>query len=121
MSKELKPYEKENEIIRKLRECRNSKQYALTQLNATEKGLERNIKTHKHDVEIYAKDLESQKNTLETLDRKISEYTNHLKEFLPRPKPKKVVKEPILDGKLECDICHKFYKKSGLKSHRKAC
>ena len=120
MSKELKPYEKENIIIRKLRECKNSKQYLLTQQNATEKGFERCKKTYERDVTAYKENLEKTRENLEILDKKIFDYVNTLKEFLPKPKPKIIVADPK-SVKEECKYCGKKYAKSGIKSHQKAC
>ena len=122
MSKELKPYEKENIIIRRLRECRNSKQYIITTINATERGLERLKRTYEHDVKIYAYELEKAKEDVKTIEQKIIEYSNALKEFLPKPKSKpKIVETTPKNGKVACEHCGKEYSKSGIKSHRKAC
>lgn len=121
MSKELKPYERENIIIKKLRQCRNSKQYVISMINATERGLERHKKTYERDVKIYGEELEKAHATITKLDKKILDYSNALKEFLPKSKPKIIVKETAKDDKIQCDICEKYYSKSGFKSHRKAC
>lgn len=120
MSKELKLYEKENIIIRKLRECRNSKQYLLTQQNATERGFKRCNDTYERDAEAYKENLEKTRENLEILDKKILDYVNILKEFLPKPKPKIIVADPK-SVKEECKYCGKKYAKSGIKSHQKAC
>ena len=120
MSKELKPYEKENIVIRKLRECKNSKQYLITQKNATEKGLERCKKTYERDIEAYTENLEKTRENLEILDQKIADYSNQLKEFLPKPKTKITIVDPQ-NGKVACKHCGKKYSKSGIKSHQKAC
>ena len=120
MSKELKPYEKENIIIRKLRECKNSKQYLLTQKNATEKGFERCKKTYERDIEAYKENLEKTRENLDILEKKILDYVNTLKEFLPKPKPKIIVADPK-SVKVACKYCGKKYSKPGIKSHQKAC
>ena len=120
MSKELKPYERENEIIRKLRECKNSRQYLITQLNATEVGFERHKKTYKRDVEIYTEEIKKEKEFMEILDKKILDYSNQLKEFLPKPKVK-ITKVDPKNGKVACKHCGKKYSKNGVKGHQKAC
>ena len=120
MSKELKPYEKENIIIRKLRECKNSKQYLLTQQNATERGFKRCNETYERDAEAYKENLEKTRENLEILDKKILDYSNALKDFLPKPKPKIIVADPK-SVKVACKYCKKEYSKSGIKSHQKAC
>ncbi len=121
MSKELKPYERENIIIRKLRGCKNSKQYLITQLNATERGLERCKRTYEHDIKIYAEEIQKEKDFLDILDGKILDYSTQLKEFLPKPKVKPKQEKPIFNGKIECETCGRLFAKSGIKGHRKAC
>ena len=122
MSKELKPYERENIIIKRLRECRNSKQYIITMINATKRGLERSKRTHERDLKVYSEELEKANATLEQLEKKIRDYSNALKEFLPKPKTKiESIAPKTKDDKIECDICGKYYSKPGFKSHRKAC
>ena len=120
MSKELKPYEKENLTIKRLRECKNSRQYLITQLNATERGFARCKKTYERDIELYTENLEKTRENLEILDQKIKDYSEQLKEFLPKPKPKIVVVD-LKSVKEECKYCGKKYAKSGIKSHQKAC
>ena len=120
MSKELKPYEKENLTIKRLRECKNSRQYLITQLNATERGFARCKKTYERDVKVYAEEIEKAKDFMEILDQKIKNYSEQLKEFLPKPKPK-VEKVDPKSVKEECKYCGKKYAKSGIKSHQKAC
>jgi len=118
MSKELKPYEKENIVIRKLRECKNSKQYLITQKNATEKGLERYKKTYERDIKAYTENLEKTRENLEILDQKIKNYIEQLKDFLPKPK---IIVTDSKSVKVACKYCKKEYSKSGIKSHQKAC
>ena len=120
MSKELKPYERENIIIRKLRQCKNSKQYMISMIEATERGLERSKKTHERDMKVYGESLEKARITIDNLDQKILDYTNQLKEFLPKAKPKLKAVE-TKNGKVACKHCGKEYSKNGIKSHQKAC
>lgn len=119
MSKELKPYERENMLIRKLRNTKNSKQYLITQINATERGFERCKKTYEHDIKIYAEEIEKEKGFLEILNGQILDLSTQLKEFLPKPKPKT---KPIeTNSKQLCEVCGKEFSKKGIKAHRKAC
>ena len=46
--------------------------------------------------------------------------TKELKETLPKPKPKTIDTKPKNDKEI-CDICGREFKRSGIKSHKKAC
>ncbi len=119
MSKELKPYEKENLLLHKIKEKKGHQHRRRVEIKAIERGLLRLEATFKVEKQAYIDDLKSRNDSVDNVENQILQLTQDLKKAIPKPKPKKVVK--ILDGKLECDICHNFYKKSGLKSHRKAC
>ncbi|KKN60498.1 hypothetical protein LCGC14_0531440 [marine sediment metagenome] len=119
MSKELKPYEKENLLLHKIKEKKAHQHRRRVEIKAIERGLLRLEATFKVEKQAYIDDLKSRNDSVDNVENQILQLTQDLKKAIPKPKPKRVVK--ILDGKLECDICHNFYKKSGLKSHRKAC
>lgn len=120
MSKELKPYEKENEILRKIREKRAHQHRRRIEVIATERGLKRLHATYEHDKEAYAKDLEARARSIEQVESQILELARELKNVFPKPKPKPEVVKPK-NNKEVCEVCGKEFSRSGIKGHRKAC
>lgn len=120
MSKELKPYEKENEILRKIRQKKAHQHRRRIEVKAIERGLKRLHATYEHDKEAYVKELEARDKSIEQVESQILELTRELKNVFPKPKPKSEVVKPK-NNKEVCDICGKEFAKSGIKGHRRAC
>lgn len=122
MSKELKPYERENLLIKQLRRVKDGRGGRIVQLNAVKKALKRCQDTYEKHIEAYAEDIKAREDSISKLDSKILDLDKQLKELKPKPKiKKKVILKPKNNGKVVCDICGKEYSKKGIKGHRRAC
>lgn len=122
MSKELKPYEKENLILNKIRQKKEHQHRRKIELKAIERGLERLERTYVVEKGAYIEELKARELSIENVENQLLELTRQLKAVLPKPKPKPIVIEKLIsNGKIECELCGKMFAKSGIKSHRKAC
>ena len=120
MSKELKPYEKENLLVRKIKQKSEHQHRRKIEVKAIERGLERLERTYIVEKEAYLDDLKSRNASIDNVEQQIQALTKELKEVLPKPKPKIAVVDPK-SVKVACKYCGKEYAKSGIKSHQKAC
>lgn len=121
MSKQLKPYEKENLLIKKIRNKKAHQHRRKIEVKAIERGLERLIRTFAVEKEAYITELKAREVSIENVENQIKELTIELKSVFPKPKPKSVNAIPKNLEKVACEICGNEYAKSGIKGHRKAC
>lgn len=121
MSKELKPYEKENELLRKIREKKGHQHRRKIELDATKRGLERCTRTYNYSVNVYKDEIQSRIDSIETVEGQIAVLGAELKKIFPKPKIIKKAEIKPKNNKVICDICEKEYSKKGIKGHRKAC
>ena len=122
MSKELKPYEKENLLVRKIKRKREHQHRRKVEVKAIERGLERFERTYLVEKEAYLDDLKSRNASIDNVENQILALAKELKDVFPKPKPKsKPVESEVKNGKVTCKHCGKEYSKSGIKSHQRAC
>lgn len=124
MSKELKPYEKEHLILKKIKRKKEHQHRRRIDVKAIERGLERLERTYIAEKEAYIDELKARNLSIDKVEQQVIKLTKELKDIFPKPKaPKKskIVEITPKNDKEECDICGKKYSRSGIKSHRKAC
>lgn len=121
MSKELKPYEKENLLVRKIRQKKEHQHRRKIEVKAIERGLERLIRTFEAEKEAYIIELKAREVSIENVENQIKELAIELKSILPKPKVKPANAIPRNLEKVACEICEKEFSRSGIKGHRKAC
>ena len=122
MSKELKPYERENELLKEIRQKKEHQHRRRIEITAIERGLKRLHATYEHDKKAYAVSLESRRASIDNVERQIMALTTEMKNLLPKPKAK--LKPELLtpkNNKEVCEVCLKEFSKKGIKAHRKAC
>ena len=120
MSKELKPYEKETLILKKIRQKKEHQHRRRVEVKAIERGLDRLERTFVVEKQAYLDDLKARNLSIDNVEKQVVELTKELKDIFPKPKAKPIEESPK-NGKVACKHCGKLYSKSGIKSHQRAC
>ncbi len=116
----MKPYEKENLLVKKIKQKREHQHRRKVEIKAIEKSIERLDRTYKAEKEAYLDELKARHLSIDKVEQQIQAMAKELQEVLPKSKPKNIVVDPK-NGKVKCKYCPKEFSKSGIKSHQKAC